>query len=123
MPPARRTPDDVIINPAYVHSVGQQVKGDAQQFLDPGTDGVQDLQNTLTTLNDDNFPIQLYSTFYQFINIHVQAFTEIFQDRQKIGDGLMDSADDAEKNEIRTVASFQATPLTGTDGPAQLTLP
>lgn len=99
------------INPAYVHSVGAQVKTDAQQLLGGESDGIQDFQNKLTTINDKNFPVQLYSTLYQFINIHTKSFTGIFQDRQKIGDGLQDTATAAEQTEIKAIASFRPTPL------------
>lgn len=111
--------DRIIINPAYVHSVGQQVKADAQKLMDSEPEGVQDFQNTLTRINDINFPAQLYSTVHQFINIHTTAFTQLFQDRQKIGDALQDSASATEENEIKTMATFNSTPTTNFDGPEQ----
>lgn len=118
-----REGDHVIINPAHVHAVGQQMKQDAQTFIDAGPESIHDFQNTLTNLNDSNFPIQLFSTFYQFINIHTQAFTQIFKDRQAIGDTLQDTASAAELNEVKLVAKFTPDPLSGTDGPAQFPFP
>ncbi|GCE07091.1 hypothetical protein [Dictyobacter aurantiacus] len=111
--------DRIIIDPAYVHSVGQQVKADAQKLMGSEPEGVQDFQNTLTRINNTNFPTQLYSTFYQFINIHTTGFTQLFQDRQHIGDALQDSANATEENEIKTMATFKPTPSTNFDGPEQ----
>lgn len=117
-----RTPDDdVIIDPAHVTQVGQQIQQDAQLLQSGGADTVQDFQSIMTNINDVNFPVQLYSTFYQFVNIHVQAFTELLQDRHSIGDALKGAASKAELNEIKTVASF--TPLGEIDGPAPFTFP
>lgn len=115
--------DRVVIDTGYVHAVGAQMKQDAQAFIDSAPESVHDFQNTLTNLNDANFPIQLYSTFYQFINIHTTAFTQIFQDRQAIGDTLQDSASKAELTEVKTVASFTPDPISGIDGPAQFQFP
>lgn len=118
-----REGDRVIINTAHVHAVGAQIKQDAQTFLDSAPESIHDFQNTLNNLNDVNFPVQLFSTFYEFINIHTTAFTQIFQDRQAIGDTLQDSASKAELTEVKIVASFTPDPLSGTDGPAQFQFP
>lgn len=112
--------DRIIINPDYVHSVGVQVKKDAANLMDSEAHGVQDFQKTLTQLNELNFPVQLYSSLYQFINIHTTAFTQLFQDRQHIGDALQDTRNAAEENEIKTIANFNATSGIDMDGPAEL---
>jgi hypothetical protein len=82
--------------------------------------GVQDFQKTLTQLNELNFPVQLYSTFYQFIDVHTTAFNQLFQDRQHIGDALQDTKNKAEEGEIKVVASFNSTPNTSLNGPEEL---
>lgn len=111
--------DRIIINTDYVHGVGVQVKADAQKLIGPGPDSVQDFQNTLNQINDNNFPIQLYSTFYQFINIHTTGFTQLFQDRLNIGDALQDIKNATEENEIQTMASFSPDPNSASGGPQQ----
>lgn len=109
--------DRVIINPTYVHGVGVQVKADAQQLLGPGSNSVQELHDTLSQLNGDKFPIQLYSTFYQFIEAHTNELTMLCKDRENIGDGLQDSATKAEETEIQTMASFNPEPNSTLGGP------
>ncbi len=115
-------PDELIINTPYVHSVGQQVKADAQALLQGSApDGLVDMQNTLTN-EMYMFPMQLYSTMGQFIQIQTQALTQLLQDRIAIGNALMDAATAAEENEIRAVAAFQNT-LMDLYGPQTETLP
>ncbi len=112
----------IIVDTDHVHQVGAQIKQDAAKLLGSEPEGVQDFQKTMTQLNDNNFPPQLYSTFYQFINIHTTAFTQIFQDRQSIGDARQDVKNATEESEIQKVASFTPTPGTDLNGPQEYTI-
>lgn len=96
----------LIIDTTHVHEVGQQIVKDATSFIN--TD-VHNFQSTLNNINNSVFPSALSGTFSEFITIHNQAFTEIFQDRENIGTALQDAATVAELNEIKTVAMFNPT--------------
>lgn len=112
--------DRVIVNIEYVHSVGQQVKTDAQTLLGPGPDSVQDFHDTLTQVNNNKFPIQLYSQFYQFIEAHTNELNKLCQNRVSIGDGLQDTADAAEKTDINNMIRFNSEPNSTLGGPETL---
>ncbi len=109
--------DTIIINPDYVHGVGKQAKTDAQTLLGPGQDSVQDFHDTLTQLNDNKFPVQLYSAFYQFIEDHTNELTMLCKDRENIGDALQDVKVAAEQTEINNMAKFNAVPNSAIGGP------
>lgn len=109
--------DRLIINPDYVHGVGVQVKNDAIQLLGPGHNSVQDFQQTLTQVNDTAFPIQLYTTFYQFITAHTNELIFLCKDRENIGDALQDIKQAAEQTEINNMAQFNAEPNSTSGGP------
>lgn len=107
----------LIIDPDYVHSVGQQVAQDAQNLIDSGADSVTQFHQTLTNINNNNFPVQLYSAFYQFIETHTKELTLLCQDRKKIGLALQDVKNAADDTEIQNMARFNPVPLTDSDGP------
>lgn len=109
-----------VINPDYVHSVGAQVKTDAQNLLGPGQHSVQDFHDTLTQVNKTLFPSELTATFSQFIEAHTNELTTLFQGRQHIGDGLRDAASEAEQTEIKNTALFNPTLNSAVGGPQTL---
>lgn len=111
--------DKIIVNTDYVHSVGAQVKTDAQNLLGPGKHSVQDLHDTLTRANTF-FPTQLNAAFSQFIEAHTNELTTLFKGRQHIGDGLRDAASEAEQTDIKTAAMFSPVPNSAVGGPQPL---
>ncbi|HEY7415545.1 MAG TPA: hypothetical protein VH593_10160 [Ktedonobacteraceae bacterium] len=112
--------DRIIINTDYVHSVGAQVKADVQTLLGPGQHSVQDFHDTLTQVNNTNFPYQLTATFSQFIEAHTNELTMLYNGRLHIGDGLRDAADEAEQTEIKNMAMFNTEPNSTIGGPQTL---
>lgn len=108
--------DTIIVNPDYVHGVGAQVMTDAQNLLS-GPSGAQDFHTTLTQINGDKFPVQLYSAFYQFIEAHTNELTMLCTDRHNLGHALQDVKVAAEQTEINNMAGFNAVPNSAIGGP------
>ena len=78
---------------------------------------MQDLHTTLTQINDDKFPVQLYSTFYQFIEAHTNELTMLCKDRENIGTALQDVKVAAEQTEINNMVKFNTEPNSTIGGP------